>query len=216
MVRNDFRLAHAFTHFEAMWQRLRDHIARRPNRLPERSQRRYRSPSHGGEHPQEEGTPGDFSPPIRPSTATSQAPRVGCCTNHIRARPQISCRSPQPRSWNRPLPTWDIRLLPPEPPGALWVSARIPYGPSASPASYKDTERAIPSSRLPGESCVRSGPLARHAKTTWLWMSPRYCLRGGNEREARLGWMGTRPIRDGHLRPVIHTDDFSVDFQGLA
>jgi len=95
--------------------------------------------------PPKEGTPGDISPPIRPSTATSQAPRVGCCTNHIRARLQISCRSPQPHSWNRPLPTWDLQLLPTEPPGALWVSARIPHGFPASPASCKDTERAIPS-----------------------------------------------------------------------
>lgn len=144
VVRNVLRLAHAFAHFEAMRQRLRDYIARRPNRLPERSQRRYRSPSHGGEHPLRR-PPGNISPPIRPSTATSQAPRVGCCTNHIRARLQISCRSPQPHSWNRPLPTWDLQLLPTEPPGALWVSARIPHGFPASPASCKDTERAIPS-----------------------------------------------------------------------
>ena len=53
--------------------------------------------------PPKEGTPGDISPPIRPSTATSQAPRVGCCTNHIRARLQISCRSPQPLSRESPL-----------------------------------------------------------------------------------------------------------------
>lgn len=99
--------------------------------------------------PPKVGTPGDISPPIRPSTATSQAPRVGCCANHIRARPQISCRSPQPHSWNRPLPTWDLQLLPTEPPGALWASARIHHGFPASPASQRDTERAIPSSRLP-------------------------------------------------------------------
>lgn len=37
-----------------------------------------------------------------------------------------------------------------------------------------------------------------------------------DEREAHLDGTGTRPIRDGHLRPVIHTDDFSVEFQGLA
>lgn len=52
--------------------------------------------------------PREYFTPIRPSTATSQAPRVGCCANHIRARLQISCRSPQPHSWNRPLPTWDF------------------------------------------------------------------------------------------------------------
>ncbi len=48
----------------------------------------------------------------------------------------------------------------------------------------------------------------------WLWMSPRYRLRGGDEIKARLHWTGTRPVRDGHLRPVIRTDDFSVDYQG--
>ncbi len=39
---------------------------------------------------------------------------------------------------------------------------------------------------------------------------------GCDEREARLGGKGTRPIRVGQQRPEIHTDDFSVEFQGLA
>jgi len=64
--------------------------------------------------------------------------------------------------------------------------------------------------------CVRSGPPARARIDDWLWMSPRYRLRGCDEREARLHWTGARPIRDGHLRPVIRTDDFSVEVQGLA
>ena len=161
MVRNDLRLAHAFAHFEAMRQRQRDHIARRPNRLPERSQRRYRSPSHGGEHPQKKEPPGNISPPIRPSTTTSQAPRVGCCANYIRARLQISCRSPQPHSWNRPLPTWDLQLLPTEPPGALWVSARIPHGFPASPAPLRTPSVRFLLIDCQEQMCVRSGPPAR-------------------------------------------------------
>jgi hypothetical protein len=35
-----------------------------------------------------------------------------------------------------------------------------------------------------------------------------------DEREARLHWTGARPIRDGHLRPVIRTDDSRWRFRG--
>jgi len=55
-----------------------------------------------------------------------------------------------------------------------------------------------------------------HAKIALAMDVPAIPSARCDEREAHLDGTGTRPIRDGHLRPVIHTDDFSVEFQGLA
>jgi hypothetical protein len=95
--------------------------------------------------PPKEGPRGIFHPrSVRPRPPHR---RRGLVVVRITSRPSIKSlvSMPQPHSWNRPLPTWDLQLLPTEPPGALWVSARIPHGFPASPASSKDTERAIPS-----------------------------------------------------------------------
>lgn len=67
---------------------------------------------------------------------------------------------------------------------------------------------------LPSVDAVRPGPPVRADIDCWLMDVPAIPAAGCDEHDARIRETGTRPIRDGHLRPVITTENcLSVKLQ---
>lgn len=169
--------------------------------------------------PPKVGTPGDISPPIRPATALL----TGCRGSAV-AQDHILSAEPKSQVSGSTAAVHGIAPCPPGIYSSCQRSHRVLFG--RAPESHMDSQphrrpNGTPSVRflqIDSRSVVRSSRTAgpKRKDNSGYGCPPRYRLRGGDEREARLHWTGTRPVRDGHLRPEIHTDDFSVDFQGLA
>lgn len=180
MVRNVLRLAHAFAHFEAMRQQLRD-IARvaRIGCSALTVQIQVAITWRGA--PPKVGTPGDISPPIRPATALL----TGCRGSAV-AQDHILSAEPKSQVSGSTAAVHGIAPCPPGIYSSCQRSHRVLFG--RAPKSHMDFQPHRRPNGTPSvqflqidcqeQMCVRSGPPARTRNDCWLWKYLRYQLQG--------------------------------------